>query len=66
MPQTLDPSQRVAQEQILDEFRSWMLTLTDDHLARLGVDGGAEESLRLLRGFAAAKGFPHAPQKFHI
>lgn len=66
MPQTPEPSQRIAQEQILSEFRSWMLTLSDNDLARLGVDNSVEESLRLLRGFAAVKGLTHAPQTFHI
>jgi hypothetical protein len=66
MSQPTNSSQRVVQEQILDEFRTWMLGLSEDDLARLGVDFSVEESLRLLRGFAATKGLSHAPQTVHI
>lgn len=65
MPSSHEPSERIAQEQILNEFRSWMLTLSEDRLAQLGVNY-VEDSLRLLRGFATSKGLTHPPQVFHI
>ena len=43
-------------EQVLTELRTWMLSLTDEDLAALGVDNSVEEPMRLLRGFARQKG----------
>lgn len=42
------------QEQVLTEFRHWMLALSEDQLVRLRVDF-ADEALRLLRAYANEK-----------
>lgn len=57
MPFTSSPSaDGAAQEQVLNEFRDWMLSLSEDRLSMLGVDFSVEEPLRLLRGFATERG----------
>lgn len=57
MPTPLSsPSEHAAQEQVLNEFRDWMLGLSEDRLSMLGVDFSVEEPLRLLRGFATERG----------
>jgi hypothetical protein len=56
-PPTADRPARVepaTQEQVLTEFRHWMLALTEDRLVSLRVDF-ADEALKLLRAYATEK-----------